>query len=501
MIKSISFKNIRKLAMNASYNSMENNYLKFNEVNIFCGPSGGGKSTIIDSIRCIKEPQILPYISRENMAHNSKGVLSVTFENERNLTISFESNGIGQHVVCINDDNQKFNISREPNGVPDDLINALGELTDDIRISYKVPGYRDLNLDKFVEILNYNSRYLIGLYGNPIPNDKFSNNSYNKEPSELSDLYYQSKKFKEGYISIQTNDDDMSNEVRIEEIPSGWKAFGSVIIWLNEQEEGTICLLEEPETHLHPFLQRLLIKNINQIRNNKRLQIFIASHSSVFIDPLAWENNKVSLFSLDGYGVTNQINKTSLFYDLGIKPADAFQSNGIIWVEGPSDRIYIKNWLELYSIENKKEKFIENIHYSFIMYGGALMKYYSSDHNEIDINEINRNNLFIFDKDLGYEKYKEGIKGSPNIEKLETDGYTIEDYLPEEFFNQYFEKSASGESLKEITKKKSSYSKYDIAIKFSSYKENQQFSGSYNKEYNLPKFIGYIYNRILSWNS
>ncbi|WP_118802864.1 ATP-dependent nuclease [Haemophilus haemolyticus] len=499
MIESISFENIRKLAMNASYNNMENNCLKFNGVNIFCGPNGGGKSTIIDSIRCIKEPQILPYISRENMAHNSEGVLDITFKNKRNLTMSFRSNGFGQHVVCIN--NKEFNISRKPNGVPDELIIALGELTDDIRISYKVAGYRDLNLDKFVTILNDNSGYFIGLYGNPIPEDKFSYNSHNKEPSELSNLYYQSKISKEGCISIQTNDDDMSNEVRIEEIPSGWKAFGSVIIWLNEQEEGTICLLEEPETHLHPFLQRLLIKNINQIRNKKRLQIFIASHSSVFIDPLAWETNDVSLFSLDGYGVTNQINKTSLFYDLGIKPADAFQSNGIIWVEGPSDRIYIKNWLELYSIENKKEKFVENIHYSFVMYGGALMKYYSSDHNEIDINEINRNNLFIFDKDLGYEKYKESIKRSPNIEKLETDGYTIEDYLPEEFFNQYFEKSASEESLKEITKKKSSYSKYDIAIKFSSYKENQKFSESYNQKHNLPEFIEYIYNKILSWNS
>ena len=93
------------------------------------------------------------------------------------------------------------------------------------------------------------------------------------------------------------------------------------------------------------------------------------------------------------------------------------------------------------------------------------------------------------------------IKRSPNIEKLETDGYTIEDYLPEEFFNQYFEKSASEESLKEITKKKSSYSKYDIAIKFSSYKENQKFSESYNQKHNLPEFIEYIYNKILSWNS
>ena len=43
MIESISFENIRKLAMNASYNNMENNCLKFNGVNIFCGPNGGGE--------------------------------------------------------------------------------------------------------------------------------------------------------------------------------------------------------------------------------------------------------------------------------------------------------------------------------------------------------------------------------------------------------------------------------------------------------------------------
>ena len=30
--------------------------------------------------------------------------------------------------------------------------------------------------------------------------------------------------------------------------------------------------------------------------------------------------------------------------DLDVRASDLLQSNGIIWVEGPSDRIYIKRW-------------------------------------------------------------------------------------------------------------------------------------------------------------
>lgn len=119
------------------------------------------------------------------------------------------------------------------------------------------------------------------------------------------------------------------------------------------------------------------------------------------------------------------------------------------------------------------------------------MKHYSSSNQDINLEEINKNILFIIDKDLGYESYKEKIKNDQRINKIITEKYTIEDYLPEEFFSKYFKKED------ERTKPKS-YDKIDLSIKFT--EKYESFDSSYNKNSQLPNFIEKIYNQIASWN-
>lgn len=58
---------------------------------------------------------------------------------------------------------------------------------------------------------------------------------------------------------------------------------------------------------------------------------------------------------------------------LGASGADLLQCNGVVWVEGPSDVIYITSWLELYADEFGEEKLKQGHHYEFQMYGGAIL--------------------------------------------------------------------------------------------------------------------------------
>ena len=44
------------------------------------------------------------------------------------------------------------------------------------------------------------------------------------------------------------------------------------------------------------------------------------------------------------------------------------QANCVVWVEGPSDRIYLKHWIEAVTSE-----LIEGLHYSIMFYGGRLL--------------------------------------------------------------------------------------------------------------------------------
>lgn len=270
MIKYISFENIRKLATSTE-NQPKEIKLKFRKINIICGPNGSGKSTIIDSIRCLKDHHILPYIPRENMTHDKTGTLTIELVDKSPVNIEFKSIDIGSHRMKIN----KIDIGKisQDNSIHDFISSYLNSYFGDLNIAYKAPSIDLLSNEKFAEVLDKNSSHCIGLL----------RDGYDKKNAYIGN---------KEKLYIRLDDDSFPNIISLDAIPSGWKAFASIIIWLEEQQDNTICLIEEPETHLHPYLQRLLIKKIKEIQKSKNLQIFIASHSATFIDPTAWESNE-----------------------------------------------------------------------------------------------------------------------------------------------------------------------------------------------------------------
>ncbi|MEZ4770015.1 MAG: hypothetical protein R2844_16480, partial [Caldilineales bacterium] len=72
------------------------------------------------------------------------------------------------------------------------------------------------------------------------------------------------------------------------------------------------------------------------------------------------------------------------------RASDILQANCIIWVEGPSDRIYLKHWLRTIAPELD-----EGIQFSIMFYGGRLLSHLSADDAEIDefisLRKINQN--------------------------------------------------------------------------------------------------------------
>ena len=199
---------------------------------------------------------------------------------------------------------------------------------------------------------------------------------------------------------------------------------------------------EELENNLHPAMQRKLFEFIYEFAVKHDIQMFITSHSHVAINAF-YDRDEAGIFHVykqNGKAYVKRIesylDKTEILDDLDVKASDLLQSNGIIWVEGPSDRVYIQKWIELFC----PGKFQEGVHYQFLYYGGRLLSQYSAQETTDLINVIktNRNAVIVMDSDKRSKRAHLNVTKRRIIDEFTqlhmmswvTKGKEIENYIP-----------------------------------------------------------------------
>ncbi|MCW5724271.1 MAG: ATP-binding protein [Maricaulaceae bacterium] len=221
---------------------------------------------------------------------------------------------------------------------------------------------------------------------------------------------------------------------------------------INNKEE-TLLLFEELENSLHPKTQRRLLNYIDNMANESST-IFISTHSPVALDLFQGKGN-VSFFEV----YKNDSNSTSVrkvqgFLDkagvldaLDVRASEAMQTNFGIWVEGPSDRIYLRKWIDLLSNGVLKEK----EHYVIMFYGGKLLSHLTLDENNhvyelINLLRINKNCALLIDSDRSSPKSRINLtkkrisSEARSYAKIvwTTQGREIENYISGAFWSSNF---------------------------------------------------------------
>ncbi len=208
--------------------------------------------------------------------------------------------------------------------------------------------------------------------------------------------------------------------------------------------EDYIFMFEELENNLHPSLQRRLLKYIEDL-SLKGSTFFLTTHSNIMLD--TFQNNElVNILHVQKLkdqpiiiNSSNSLQKNAILNDLGLKASDLLQSNGIIWVEGPSDRIYLNKWIKLWSNNTLRE----GKDYQCVFYGGRLLSNITLDKKSeddlVNLININRNSIVIIDSDKKsihspINSTKKRIKKEcekNNIMCWITKGREIENYIPD----------------------------------------------------------------------
>jgi predicted ATP-dependent endonuclease of OLD family len=163
-----------------------------------------------------------------------------------------------------------------------------------------------------------------------------------------------------------------------------------------ELKSPTFALIEEPEVHLHPGLERVLHGYL--VSKSQSMQLFVATHSPNFLDASNSQNvYLVSRSVAKGSKIERVASESDLIRisdEVGLKPSTVLMFDRLIFVEGVSDQAILTEF-----VKTMKCDFGATNSAFVIMGGGARLNQFAAE-STLDLLSRRRIPMeFIIDKD------------------------------------------------------------------------------------------------------
>lgn len=426
--------------------SIDEEYLKIQKLNFLIGPNNSGKSRLLRTLfsapaknlsigfgpdfqnACQKIPEIFAIIQRR---HKIQGLDCNKFmdiydgkcesvdEIKQSIADFFKllTDAANTHTTFSGGDNLNyfFEIQRLiMRYFPDDEINSIRSISNQATDSKRhyIPILRgmrplgdssDLYLDRTVKdyfhssqndslkiitgfnLYNLLARFLLGEpgererireYERILGNEFFGGRDVTLIPQYGKDT-----------VAVKIGTDD---QFSIYDLGDGLQQVIIITSAAYLEQSPSVFFIEEPESCLHPGLLRKLALFL---LNHTGHQYLATTHSNHLLDlaetvkdVVVHKVSKSNHEDRPSFQIQECTRDRELLAELGVLASSVYLANSTIWVEGITDRLYLKTFMKKY-LENLKdsvfkvklEGLLENFHYAFVEYQGGTLGHWRFD--------------------------------------------------------------------------------------------------------------------------
>ena len=216
----------------------------------------------------------------------------------------------------------------------------------------------------------------------PLISEKFINIIENLKARANSKIKFQRElKRIEGGDEIQIKA-QYQDSIPLPLFGGGDQVIQAIVSKFLSAEQGSIIVIEEPETHQHPFFVKNLAETLERYSEERNLQIIVTTHSPVFVRAIRRKENivivrreithvhdigEVPVTCVKTLSQEDAQMLSVISTELGVSLGYPFFVDVVILVEGGSDEILLKKFIEVLARDNKIHN-LPRVYYEIISF-------------------------------------------------------------------------------------------------------------------------------------